>query len=160
MMKIKTIIVPIDFSDLSLQALPYARALAESFGADITLLHVHEPLPHMSDLAWQGTHEATRDQLEIDRVTRSLDQVVEDRLDGFPLCVRTVVLNGDPGSQIVKYAEESHADLILLSTHGRRALAHLLLGSVAEHVVRKASCAVFTVKRRMEEWGDAEEKAG
>jgi len=141
-----TIIVPTDFSYASDAALGYARMLAARFDAALHLLHVvDEPG------SWSEVYAALpdiRDRLCADAGTR---------LEAMAACLppslqaTSTVVYGSPVASIVKAAESCGADLIVMGTHGRRGMGHLLLGSVAERVVRLAPCPVLTVR---EPFGD------
>jgi nucleotide-binding universal stress UspA family protein len=137
-MKARKILVPTDFSEYSQAALEMATSLARGRGAEITVLHVQQ-LP----VALGGGelyHLADPDDREIKQL---LTAVVPT--DPSVPCQHRLVL-GDPGSSILQVAEEEGVDLIVMPTHGRTGLSRLLMGSVAEQVVRKAKCPVLTVK--------------
>jgi len=142
--RLRKIIVPIDFSETSVQALPYAAALAERFEAEIILLHVLEPLPVPPDSGYlpQATSlgEASRQAVE-DQLARLAREVFSDTLSA-----RTLVRTGAPFRAITRTAQSLGADLIVLTTHGYTGLMHVLLGSTAERVVRHADCPVLIVR--------------
>jgi len=128
MIRIRKILYPTDFSSYSNQAYFHAVALAENHGAQLTVLYVYNDARGGEDRAyWQ-------DQLE---QIRPVDPGI---------VVRHVLLEGDPASEIVRYARESGTDLIVMGTHGRTGLERLLMGSVAEKVMREATCSVLVVK--------------
>lgn len=140
-MTLTRILLPTDFSDTAQYALDYARELAGRFDATVHLLHVvPDPLqtlavevaPVVSDLAASWTADAER-------------RLEEVRIEG-PRTVRAVRV-GHAFVEILRYAADNAIDLIVMGTHGRGPVEHLLLGSVAEKVVRKASCPVLTVKQ-------------
>jgi len=137
-MQIKRILVPIDFSDDSLNALAYARDLATQLGAELLLLHVIEPIHFIteSDVYTQQRHLSTA-QLEC--------IAVELRAQGQRF--RTMVRGGIPSKVVSDTAKRARAGLIVMGTHGRTGLAHAVIGSIAEKVVRTASCPVLTVRR-------------
>jgi universal stress protein A len=144
---IKRVLVATDFSDASSAALAYARAFAEHFSASIHLLHVLEDL---ASHAWTtevyvaalpGVHEEMERQAR-ERLEQQLSADDRQRY-GAVLALR----GGSPFVEIVRYAREERIDLIVMGTHGRGAIAHMLLGSVAERVVRKAPCPVLTVRQ-------------
>ena len=142
------ILVPIDFSPASDAALQYARALADKFGSSLQLLHVIEEPTVSSDFVADGFAPGTdgiREAL-LAQARASLSRLVNatDRAHGL---VRVDVVMGAPASAIVDYARATGAHLIVMGTHGRTGLAHLLMGSVAEHVVRTAPCAVLTARQ-------------
>ena len=144
--QIKRILCPIDFSDSADHAMRYASALSETFGAELTLLHVVAPvvaaLP--GETALPDTLQADIDELT-DACRNRLEQTV-GKLAASGLTVQHKVLNGVPFIEIIRYARDAETDLIVMGTHGRTGLGHLLIGSVAERVVRKSPCPVLTVK--------------
>jgi nucleotide-binding universal stress UspA family protein len=148
MLVIKNVLVATDFSECSDAALTYGRALAGQFDARLHVLHVIEFLGAV-DVAGMGVYSAgapeLMDQLEAeahDRLNRLLSAS-----GGDPLKAQTVLnTSGTPAHAIVDYAKSADIDLVIVGTHGRRGLSHLLLGSVAERVVREAPCPVLTVR--------------
>jgi nucleotide-binding universal stress UspA family protein len=148
MLNFKVIVVPTDFSDRSLRALPYAVSLADRFDARLKILYVNEPSLQVSDVAWVGVDDRTTSEAHMEKARRTLEKIV---LDHVPRDVRVdaEVISGDPVDAVVEYARDSGADLIVMATHGRGGLSHVLMGSVAEHIVRKAPCPVLTLKQPM-----------
>lgn len=151
MVNVKNIVVPTDFSEAALQALNYALSLAKTFQAKIYLVHVYEPIVYYSD-APMGMPDLIELEQNIRVVAeRSIQQLVEKQIktresEFGVISVETILVQGKPFVEIIKTAKEKNADLIVLSTHGRSALEHILLGSVTEKVVRKAHCPVLTVR--------------
>jgi nucleotide-binding universal stress UspA family protein len=135
--RIKKILYPTDFSSYSNQAYFHAIALAKTHGASLTALFVYNP-DTTSTPGNHGDEHAARqywqEQLEQIRPTD----------DGIP--VTHVLLQGDPANEIVRYGRDARMDLIVMGTHGRTGVERLLLGSVAEKVLRDASCSVLVVK--------------
>lgn len=142
------ILFPTDFSDDAMAALPHAVAIAERFGGGLHLLHVlHDPVMLLPDAGLAAAPvtldagspeaaelvEAARDRL--DEITAA-DAVVTNR----------VVMLGATADEICRYATQQQIDLIVMGTHGRSGLLHMLLGSTAEKVVRHAPCPVLTVR--------------
>ena len=143
MITIKRILVPTDFSDQGKTALMYAVAFANQFGAAVDLLHVLEPVPPGALLSYVSLNDLKKGmQEEAEKHLETLHTEWNDY--AFP--VKRIVVEGHPFVEIIKHAKESNADMIVMGTHGRGAIAHMLLGSVAEKVVRKASCPVLTVR--------------
>ena len=140
--RLKKIVVPIDFSETSAQALPYAAALAERFGAEITLLHVIEPLPLPADSGYVPASTQSADQ---DTAQTHLLTLSREAFDG-DIPARTLVRRGQPFQEITDRASSLGADMIVLTTHGYTGLTHVLLGSTAERVVRHADCPVLVVR--------------
>jgi len=138
MLPIHTILFPTDFSESAQQAFPLVCSLARDCGARIVVLHVmppplgHEELEarHRPEEYYGGARHALHQMQAPDQNVR-----VEHRLE-----------EGDATARILSVAEEIDAGLIAMGTHGRTGLGRLLLGSVAEHVLRKASCPVLTVR--------------
>ena len=151
MIRLKKILFPTDFSEHSLRALPYARSLAEVFHAKLHLLHVVEPMRVLAD---ELLAPAPLIQMETDAEERGRARLHElvDLPTRAILEIEERVVRGVPFAEIVRYAREEEIDLIVLATHGLSGIAHLLIGSTAEKVVRKAPCAVLTVKSPQHEF--------
>ena len=135
-----TVVVPIDFSDNSFAAL---KTAAEVTG-DAERVHLVHVLPHLEPadpgVIWQAIDDASRSE----HAQEALDQELADR----QLSVGRVIIRfGDPGHEIATYAEEESAGLIVLSSHGRSGLQRLLIGSVAERIVRLAHCPVLVLRQ-------------
>ena len=142
----RKILVPIDFSETAETALHYAKELARQAGAELILLHVLED--PMLLAAWPvmsgGPAVETGDEGVAMREQLKNLLTSEDRAQ-IKTAVHVIV--GDPtGLAISRYAVEGEFELIVMGTHGRGALAHALLGSVAEQVVRSAPCPVLTIR--------------
>jgi len=139
---IRHLLVPVDFSSPSLDALEYAIQVVDRFGARLTVLHVLEPIYYDLELGLgrieQEAQKRTHWQAQLD----SLAQVVKER----GLAAGSVVLGGIPSESIVTYARAQGCDLIVMGTHGRHGLTRLRYGSVAESVLRQAPCPVLTVR--------------
>ncbi len=149
MLAFDVIVVPTDFSDYSLRALAYGIGLAEMFDASVKLVYVHEPALQVSDMAWVGINERTRNNSQIKEVRLNLERIVSEQTPA-DLSIQAVVLNGDAVEEIIHYANEVQADLIVMATHGRAGISHILMGSTAEHIIRRASCPVLTLKQPMQ----------
>ncbi len=139
---ITTILVPTDFSEYSRQALSYAETVAKTFDAKIVLIHVIDTVSY-----------AVSESVQWNEVYARLEATVQPMLDGLireaeksGVAAESRLTQGVPYDQIVKTAENVHADLIVMATHGRTGMRHVLLGSVAERVVRLAPCPVLTVR--------------
>jgi universal stress protein A len=146
MIDLKRILLPTDFSKHSQNALAYATAFAEKFGAQIILLHVVQDLAVFIPEAVSVSPPMAPPVEQFTAAARSsLQQVaVENKLERFG--VQVEVREGTPFYEIIQVAREKNVDLIIMGTHGRGGLTHVLLGSVTEKVVRKAPCPVLTVR--------------
>ena len=140
--KIRNILVPVDFSDNSSQAMKYAGGLARHFDARLTLVHVIEPAPFISDL--RNVPTALSDEEVEARAHHELELLIEEHAESS-IEMKEVVRQGKAYDQIAKAAKQLKADLIVISTHGYTGLKHTLLGSTAERVVRHAACPVLVV---------------
>lgn len=138
-MQAKKILFPTDFSTLSDAALRHATALARDMGAKLIIVHIEEPP------AAYGTGEMYYGIPDPDTpaLHKMLDAVVPSD-PAVPFEHR--MITGDPAGEIVALAQQEKADLIVMGTHGRTGLGRLLMGSVAEAVVRRSPCPVFTFK--------------
>lgn len=152
MLAIKTILVPTDFSEASESALTYARAMAEAFGSSLHLVHVMEDLLAHAWAAevYVASMPSLRDEIEKEAHLRL--GAMASKVPPLGLPVTTAVVAGNPFLEIIRYARANNVDLIVLGTHGRGPIAHMLLGSVAEKVVRKAPCPVLTVRPAQHEF--------
>ncbi len=146
MVAIKKILCPTDLSDESRPALAVACEWAKRFGAELHLLHVVEGLSNPYPYLGPPFNEAMSWETMIRQKARTA-------LDEWPLPEGFATLdivrqlrNGSPSAHIVEYAKDATIDLIVMGTHGRSGFSHLLLGSVAENVVRRAPCSVLTVR--------------
>ncbi len=138
---LKKVLFPTDFSPFSEKTLPFARAMCREFGAKLILLHVNdfplvvpEYLPELSTSPVQDMEEYSKEALE------NLKNSITD------VPVETRLATGHPHTEIAKLVDAENIDLAVISTHGRTGVAHALLGSVAEKIVRKAHCPVMTVR--------------
>ena len=146
MITLKNILVATDFSEVADAALAYGRALARNFGATLHVLHVADDVYVR---LWGDAYMAVLPELQ-----RDIEEEARKRLetllvynDPNPLPTNAIVVTSSTAAAaIVDCASERKIDLIVVGTHGRGAVAHLLMGSVAERVVRTAQCPVLTVR--------------
>jgi nucleotide-binding universal stress UspA family protein len=138
MFPIRTILHPTDFSATSDAALVHACALAKDYGAKIVVLHVWEPLIVMG-----GEKYPQVPPNDVEETIARLDMLPIP--DASVKVTRKVVV-GEPPEEIVREAKERPCDIIVMGTHGHSGLARALLGSVAEGVLRHATCPVLTVR--------------
>jgi universal stress protein A len=143
-LRLKKILVPLDFSEVSEKAFRYAIRFAEQFGSSITLLHVIQPIVYPADFGYPPTL--------VDSLDDTMQQAAMERLDAMAtrvkLEVQTTIRLGQPYHEITTAAKELDVDLIILTTHGHTGLKHALLGSTAERVVRHAPCPVLSLRER------------
>ena len=139
---VRRILVPVDFSDASDTAVQHAKEIAFTYGAEIDLLHVVEepfyPPAYGPDVETFPTEDV------VERVEKQLARMAEDDI-GFEH-VMVSATTGSPSNEILNYIEENEVDLVVVATHGRTGLDHILLGSVAERVLRRSPIPVFVVK--------------
>jgi universal stress protein A len=146
--KLKRILVPLDFSECSKKALRYAVPFARQFGASLSLLFVVQPYYPVSDMV----------PMDIDLLDERMRKTSEAELTALKdslepdLKASAMVRAGNPHVEIVEAARELGADLIILSTHGRTGLSHVLMGSTTERVVRHANCPVLVLRENEHEF--------
>jgi nucleotide-binding universal stress UspA family protein len=143
-MKVKKILFPTDFSHTGDAALAMATALARDTGATLVIAHVEEPPVAYGggELYYGIPNPATED-------LRNMLHEIKPSDSSVPCEYR--LITGDPATAVVRLAEEEEVDIIVMGTHGRTGLSRLLMGSVAEAVVRRAKCPVLTFKQPAEE---------
>jgi nucleotide-binding universal stress UspA family protein len=147
MIAIKNILVATDFGETSDSALRYGRELAGRFDATLHVLNVVENFYVTTFGAETYAAVVPEMQHELEGAARKrIDELLIDSDRSGPRSKGVVMTSGSPAYAIVDYARENGIDLIVMGTHGRGALAHLIMGSVAERVVRIASCPVLTVR--------------
>ncbi|MGE5242717.1 MAG: universal stress protein [Betaproteobacteria bacterium] len=147
MITLKNILVATDFGEASDAALVYGRALARTFGSTLHVLHVAENLftRGIGGEAYIAVFPDLQKDVE-DAARRQLHELILDNDPDRPPVKSVVLTSNTPAMAIVEYAGREHVDLIVMGTHGRGAVAHLLMGSVAERVVRTSPCPVLTVR--------------
>ncbi|MFZ5948124.1 MAG: universal stress protein [Stygiobacter sp.] len=141
---IKNILVPIDFSDYSKNALKYAVEFAKTFTAKLYLIYVVEPMIYPADFSMgqiaipsTDIDIQSRAEEEFKKLTNEIDKSLQ---------VETIIKTGKPFVEINETALEKDIDIIIIATHGHTGVEHLLFGSTAEKVVRKAPCPVLTLR--------------
>ena len=146
----QNILVGTDFSRASELALDAAAILAKQFGAMVTIAHVFDPTP-FAPIAMRdgpGVEQRAVEQEVESRMREHLERLRNEKLSGVPDVKVALVKGTSAAAGICHYAEKEDVDLIVLSTHGHTGLAHLLIGSVAEKVVRHAPCPVLTLRSK------------
>ena len=143
-MKINKILLPVDFSHSSDGALRVASSLAADSRAELLIVHVGEDSPaYIAGYGGFAYDAGVSEKIAIEN--HALLEKVKPTVSGVHFEHR--YLSGDPANEILALAESEQADLIVIGSHGRTGFSRMLLGSVAETVVRKASCPVLTVKQ-------------
>jgi nucleotide-binding universal stress UspA family protein len=145
MEEIKKILVPIDFSDYSKKALQYSVKFAKRFNADISLIYVLEPAVYPADFSMGQIAVPAADMDLHERAKEELKNLAASEI-GNDLGVEIILKTGKPFVEIIETATEIDADLIIIATHGHTGVEHLLFGSTAERVVRKAPCPVLSLR--------------
>jgi nucleotide-binding universal stress UspA family protein len=147
MIALKHILVATDFGEAAETALTYGRALARTFGATLHVLHVTSDIYMNAVGVDMYTASANELQRDLDETARKeLQELVLDRDSTGTTTVPAILTSGSPALTIVQYAKNKDIDLIVMGTHGRGPVAHMVMGSVAERVVRLAPCPVLTVR--------------
>lgn len=142
MVDLKKILFPTDFSPFAERASEYAVSLAKKYGSTLYVLHVIEQFTYIIDI---GIDFRTETSLEA-TARKLLDNTVAS-LKKHGIEIEEVLLSGNPFAEIVRFASRENIDMIVMATHGRTGLEHMLMGSVTEKVVRRAPCPVLTVKK-------------
>lgn len=142
---IRRILVPIDFSVHSKNALKYAIPMAQQFGASLHLVYVVEPTIYPADLGFgQVVLPGVEDELR-QKGAAELESLIAREIRGV-VEATSVVRTGNPHHEILEEAGEKNVDLIIVATHGHTGVEHMLFGSTADRVVRHAHCPVLTVR--------------
>lgn len=142
---IRSILVPIDFSAHSKNALKYAIPLASQFGATLHLVYVVEPTVYPADLGFgQVVLPGVEDELR-QKGAEELHALIEREIGG-QVRATAAVRTGSPHQEILREAEEKAVDMIVVATHGHSGVEHMLFGSTADRVVRHAQCPVLTIR--------------
>lgn len=142
---IKKILVPIDFSDYSKGALKYAVNFTKVFNAEMYLIYVVEPVIYPPDFS-MGQIAIPSVSVELDvRAKEELTKLSEQEIPA-DLKKQIIIKTGKPFVEIIETAAQEDIDLIIIATHGHSGVEHILFGSTAEKVVRKAPCPVLTLR--------------
>jgi universal stress protein A len=151
MLPLRKILCPTDFSEPSYSALRAAKELALSFGAELILLHVIEPLPPYPDPGAAQALDLVQYMKEMKASSeKTLHEVAAERV-GEEIPTRILTSSGNPAEEITRVGADEHVDLVVIATHGLTGWRHLVFGSVAEKVVRHCACPVLTVPIAREE---------
>jgi len=142
---IKKILVPIDFSDYSKSALKYAVNFCKDFNAEMILIYVVEPVIYPPDFSMGQIAIPSVNAEWDERARQELDKLAKEQIP-TGVTVKSIIKTGKPFIEIIDTAGELDVDLIIIATHGRSGVEHILFGSTAEKVVRKAPCPVLTLR--------------
>ncbi len=144
-LEIKKILVPIDFSEHSKNALKFAVSFAKHFKSELLLLYVVEPTIYPADFSFGQVAVPNIENELRERGRIELEQLAINHI-GDELQSKTFVLTGKPFLEIINTALDMEVDLIIIATHGHTGVEHILFGGTAEKVVRKAPCPVLIVR--------------
>ncbi|MCS7230363.1 MAG: universal stress protein [Candidatus Kryptonium sp.] len=147
MTEIKKILVPIDFSEHSLQALEYAKLFAEKFNSELILLNVIEPVVFIPDLTMGQINIPSIENELMQKSEEKINQLVNDLKNKYN--VRGTVKLGKPYVEIIELSKEEKVDLIIIGSHGHTSVEHLLFGSTAEKVIKKSTCPVLVIRPQL-----------
>lgn len=147
MIKLTRVVCPTDFSPTSSRAVDYAGTMADSFGAELVLLHSIPLMDYpLRSFGISSSIEHIQEELQT-RAMESLEVRSKKLKETLPnINVRLLVRNGEPHETTLECAKSENADMIVMGTHGYTGITHALLGSSAEKVVRMADCPVLTVR--------------
>jgi universal stress protein A len=140
---LKRILIPIDFSDQSKNALEYSISVARQFNAELILVYVVEPAVYPTDFGFGrgGISALESDMRKGGKI--ELEKLIESKAKG-KVIARALVKTGRPFREIIKTADKEEVDLIIIPTHGHTGMENILFGSTAESVIRHANCPVLT----------------
>ena len=146
-LSLNRILVPIDFSSYSKNALQYAVPLARKFQAELVLVYVVEPTVYPADFSFgQVGFPSVEEELR-QRGSEELAKLIEEQIPR-PVSARKVIRTGKPYLEILEAAKVEGAEMIVIATHGHSGVEHLLFGSAAEKVIKKAKCPVVVIPGR------------
>jgi nucleotide-binding universal stress UspA family protein len=148
----RNLLVSTDFSPASMLALDAAAMLAKSFGAKVTIAHVFDPAPLApvaTRTALSGAEQLAMEQEYERHLHAELEKLRTSKLADIPDVKVALVLGSNAADALCHYAEKENVDLIVIATHGRTGLSRMLIGSVAERVVRHAPCPVLTLRSKL-----------
>lgn len=145
MPQISRIVVPIDFSEYSKKAFRYAIDFAQTFGAEMILVYVVEPVIYPADFSFGQVALPSMEREIQDRGLEQLQALIQKEVPAG-ISARSTIRTGKPFVEIIQVAKEEKADLIVIATHGHSGIEHVLFGSTAEKVVRKSPCPVLSIR--------------
>ncbi len=146
MIKIEKILFPTDFSEHSEHAFSYALSFAKEYGARIVMLHVVEDVQYLANAyMFDVPMMPSFADMEQSRL-KEMSEFIEREVDDPSVVIEKSVRHGRPFLEIIQAARDEEVDLIVTATHGRGGIEHVLFGSTAEKVVRKAPCPVLSIR--------------
>lgn len=145
MYSIKKILVPVDFSDYSKKALIFASDFSRQYNAELLLVYVVEPTVYPADFS-MGHVSIPMMDTDLTQLARTELETLAKKEINPNITHQIIIKSGKPFVEIIECASEVDADLIIIATHGHTGVEHLLFGSTAEKVVRKAPCPVLTIR--------------
>ena len=150
MKQFEKILVAIDFSENSDYAFNYALDLAKQFNGELTVMHViNEPVDLRGFYVPHISFEQLEKEIE-EGAAKMMEKFCSEQMSGFTN-YKTAIVSGIPYEEIIRRAQETGSSLIVMGTHGRTGLDHLIFGSTAERVVRSAFCPVLTIRLPVEQ---------
>ncbi len=151
-MEIKTILVPVDFSEFTEKVLEHAVFFASCLNSRLVVLHVLQTFQINEAVTWMETFLPPQPEKDLFDQLRQAAKLklesIKSRYAGLGISIETRTEEGVPFVEIVRLAADENVDMIIMGSHGRTGIQHLLIGSVAEKVIRKAPCPVLCVKSR------------
>ena len=150
MVEIKKILLPCDLTTNGSKIIPYVLSVAEKYNSTIYLLHVVEDLHELAPYPYSGLgkdqiiHEKASKKALLNKVGKMCDEVCDEHFQGCSNISKVIVV-GHPVAEILKFVESEDIDLIIMGTHGRSRMEHVIFGSVAENVVKKSPVPVLTI---------------
>jgi len=150
MVEIKKILLPCDLTINAIKIFPYVLSLAEKFNSLIYMLHVAEDLHELALYPYPGLghdqkkYEKTANKALIKKNQKMCDEICDEHFKGCSNIIK-IIVTGHPVVEILKIVESENIDLIIMGTHGRSGMEHVIFGSVAENVVKKSPVPVLTI---------------
>lgn len=146
----KKILCPLDFSEFTDEIVNYAVNIAGKYGAELHFLHI---VPNLNYFTPYESFLTPENLIAIEKnIEAEVDKDFEKIIKKVDMPVKKIVKNGAPFVEIIDYVKAESIDLVIMGTHGRSGIEHILIGSVAEKVVRKSPCPVLTIRPRNKEF--------
>lgn len=146
----KKILCPVDFSQFTQEIINYAVDLAKKYGSELHVMHV---VPNMTYFTPYESFLTPENLVAVEKnIQDEVERDFKKLLKGQGIPTQTVIRTGAPFVEIIDYAKTESIDLIVMGTHGRGSIEHILIGNVAEKVVRKSPCPVMTIRPKGKEF--------